>query len=249
MTLRNIIEINEEKCDGCGLCISGCAEGALAIVDGKAKLISDVYCDGLGACLEECPNDALQVIQREAAEFDEEAVEHHLAGQSELQPEVHKAPEQTLACGCPSSQVRELPGLTKAAPGTAVPSALTNWPVQLHLVPEKAPFFEGADLLIAADCTGFSLTNLHRDFLPGRRLIIACPKLDETSTYMDKLSRIIRKNGVKSIHVLYMTVPCCGGLVHLIRQALKHSGVDIPLTLVNVDPTGFVVREESVKAA
>ena len=245
MALRNIIEIDEEKCDGCGQCVTGCAEGALQVIDGKARLVSEVYCDGLGACLEECPNDALHVVQREAEEFDESAVEKHLAGGHEKTP----AGPTVLPCGCPGSQVRELETLGKPALGPAPASSLTNWPVQLHLVPPKAPFFKEASLLIAADCSGFTLTNLHERFLPGRALIIACPKLDETGPYMDKLVAIFRDNNIKEITVLYMTVPCCGGLVHLVREALRKSGKSIPLRLVQVDPTGEVTKDERGLAA
>jgi len=246
MAVRNIIHIDEEKCDGCGLCVTGCAEGALRVIDGKARLISEVYCDGLGACLGECPNGALTVVQREAEDFDEKAVEAHLAGES------HTHPDQgnQLACGCPSSQVRELPlarmdGRKNPAPA----SALRSWPVQLHLTPTKAPFFKEADLLIAATCSGFALTDLHRRFLPGRTLIIACPKLDDVGPYEPKLAEIFRQNDIRSLTVLYMTVPCCFGLVHLVRQALKKSGKSIPLRLVKVDVNGDIVEEFVEQAA
>ena len=245
MALRNIIEIDEEKCDGCGLCVTGCAEGALQVIDGKARLVSEIYCDGLGACLEECPNGALHVVEREAAHFDEKAVEEHMAG-------LHQKPQagpEVLPCGCPGSQVRELKPLGPPALGPASSSSLANWPVQLHLVPPKAPFLKDASLLIAADCSGFSLTNLHERFLPGKALIIACPKLDETGPYEGKLIEIFRDNNIKEITVLYMTVPCCGGLVHLVREALRKSGKSIPLRLVRVDPTGTVVRDEHEQAA
>jgi Pyruvate/2-oxoacid:ferredoxin oxidoreductase delta subunit len=245
MALRNIIEIDEEKCDGCGLCVTGCAEGALQVVDGKARLVSEVYCDGLGACLAECPNDALQVVEREAESFDEKAVEEHLADGHE-KPQAAPA---VLPCGCPGSQVQELKPFAQTRVGPASASSLTNWPVQLHLVPTRAPFFKEASLLIAADCAGFTLTNLHERFLPGRALIIACPKLDETGPYEGKLEEIFRENNIKEITLLYMTVPCCGGLVHLVREALAKSGKSIPLRLVRVDPTGEVVRDERELAA
>ena len=249
MALRDIIEIDEEKCDGCGLCIMGCAEGALAIVEGKAKLVSEVYCDGLGACLAECPNDALKIVKREAVEFDEAAVEEHLAEQKAKPAPVELEPAP-LACGCPGSMVRQLePAPSGPVGGLKQASTLQNWPVQLHLVPPKAPFFNNANLLIAADCAGFSVTNLHRDFLPGKSLIIACPKLDDVSGYVDKMAAIFSENNIKSITILYMTVPCCGGLVHMVRQALAKSGRPIPLRIIRVDPTGQVVQEEEVQAA
>ena len=254
MAQRTIIKIDEDKCDGCGACVISCAEGALQIIDGKAKLISDIYCDGLGACLGECPTGALELITREAEEFDEVAVEEFLSQGGPVPPEA-PAGEATLACGCPGSLVQELKPMaapTACATSTAhqAPgSALRNWPVQLHLLPVTAPFFQNADLLIAADCAGFSLTALHRDYLPGRSLVIACPKLDDTSGYQDKLAEIFAKNQIQSITVLYMTVPCCFGLVHLVKQSLAQSGKNIPLRLVQIEPDGSVAAETTEQAA
>lgn len=247
MAKREIIQIDEDKCDGCGLCVTGCAEGALAIIDGKARLTSDVYCDGLGACLQHCPKDALQIIVREAPEFDEKSVQAHLGHGGH---QAKKEPPATLACGCPGSLVQELKPMSQVAPGgPAVPSALRNWPLQLHLVPTKAPFFDRAGLLIAADCTGFTLTGLHKDFLPGRSLIIACPKLDQTESYGVKLAEIFRQNSIAEITVLYQTVPCCFGLVHLVKLALAASGKSIPLRLVRVDMQGQIVENILAQAA
>lgn len=248
MAKRNIIRIDEEKCDGCGACVIGCAEGALEIIDGKAKLVSDIYCDGLGACIGDCPQGALEVIEREAPDFDEEAVEAHLARLNQSGP-VQSQPEP-LACGCPGSMVQELKPLTPAAPaGGKLPSALSNWPIQLHLVPPEAPFLKNAELLIAADCTGFSLTGLHQDFLRDKALIIACPKLDDTSGYEEKLIEIFRKNNIKDVTVLYMTVPCCYGMVHLVSEAAKKAGGSILLHLVQIDPSGEVVQKTEERAA
>ncbi|MCP4627567.1 MAG: 4Fe-4S ferredoxin [bacterium] len=247
MARRKIIEIDEEKCDGCGLCIIGCAEGALELIDGKAKLVSEVYCDGLGACLGECPTGALQIIEREAEDFDEEAVSVHLEkNQPASSPE---APPENLPCGCPGSLVKELAPMPQPMAGAAPSSALRNWPVQLHLVPTTAPFFKEAELLISADCCGFSLTGLHQQYLPGKSLIIACPKLDDIRPYEDKLAEIFRTNQIKGITVLYMTVPCCTGLVHLVKQALNKSGKSIPLHLVQVSPEGDIALETKENAA
>jgi NAD-dependent dihydropyrimidine dehydrogenase PreA subunit len=259
MAVRNIIQIDEDKCDGCGLCVIGCAEGALKVINGKAKLVSEIYCDGLGACLGECPTGALTVIQRDAEEFDESSAMAHVASRQaqnnrqspqgpepvQIQPApVHASHGQgTLACGCPGSMSRELsPADSRQTREAAPASALRNWPVQLHLVPAKAPYFQDAELLISADCAGFSATNLHREYLPGKTLAIACPKLDETSGYEDKLAEIIKNNHIKSLTVLYMTVPCCFGLVHLVRQAVRKSGRAVPLRLVQIEPTGEVAE-------
>ena len=247
MNRREIIEINEEKCNGCGQCIINCAEGALEIIDGKAKIVSDVYCDGLGACLNDCPEDALKIVEREAVDFDEAQVETHLARQESQKEE---AQAETLACGCPGSSVRQLetePAHEHDSP--ALVSVLRNWPLQLHLVPTQAPFYQNTELMIAADCTGFALTNLHQSFLKDRNLIIACPKLDETGNYVGKLAEIFRSNDIPAIHLLYMTVPCCSGLVYMIEQALAESGKNIPLETHKIDFNGAEIEEERRLAA
>lgn len=225
---RNIIEIDEEKCTGCGLCIRDCAEGALALVDGKARLIRDSYCDGLGACLGACPEGALTVIRREAPAFDEQAVMEALRRRT------------TAAAGsglCPGARPSEAPeqpfpqGLTPLQ----TPSA-ANWPIQLRLVPVDAPFLQRARLLIAADCTAFAQPELLAQRLPGRTLLIACPKLDDTSTYVEKLAQIFRTRDIRDILVLHMTVPCCTGLAALVEAALRTSGREIPVTKEKVPP-------------
>ncbi len=235
MATRKIVEIDEEKCDGCGQCATACAEGAIEIVDGKARLISESYCDGLGACLGECPRDAITIEEREAGEFDEEAVEEHLAGKA------------ATPAACPGSVPRSIQlcelvdlegdGVEKAGR----PSRLSNWPVQLQLVPPKAPYFENADLVIAADCSAFSIADFHDRFLPGKALIIGCPKLDNAEFYRAKLAQIFIQNDIRSVTVVYMEVPCCFGLVHLVHESMKESGKDIPLKLVKVGIKGDVV--------
>lgn len=251
MAVRKIIEIDEDKCNGCGDCIISCEESALEIVDGKAKLTGDILCDGLGACLGECPTGALQLIEREAVDFDEEAVDAHIATLKEA-----PAGLEPLACGCPGSSVREIaPAANHGAhaghahQGEAVPSALKNWPLQLHLVPVNAPYFQDSELLLAADCTGFAMTDLHREMLVDKNLIIACPKLDDGQYYVEKLTEIFKTNSLKAITVLYMTVPCCGGLVQIVKQALADSGKDIPLDLIKIDFNGDQLSEERVQMA
>ncbi len=239
--IRKIVEIDEDLCDGCGLCASACAEGAIRIVDGKARLVSDSYCDGLGACIGECPQDAITIVERDADEFDEAAVEHHLAATERGGAESG----DTLACGCPGSMVRELPaGAETVEDETAsVPSQLRNWPVQMHLVPVNAPYLRGASLLLAADCVGFASPDFHRGFLKGKTLIVGCPKLDDAALYRDKLAAILRENDVRDLTVAFMEVPCCFGLVNLASQAVADSGKDIPLYTVKVGIEGEVLED------
>lgn len=230
MVTRQIVRIDEEKCNGCGLCIPACAEGALQIVNGKAKLINDKYCDGLGACLGECPQGALTIEEREAEDFDEKAVEEHLKKERQV-PVIHSA-HQTLQ-SCPSAQVMHFQRNstlkeTINAPGKSE-SMLAQWPVQLTLLPTNAPFFENANLLIAADCVPFAYADFHNDFLKNKALVIGCPKLDNAEFYKEKLIEIFKQNNIKSVTVVNMEVPCCFGLYHLVKKALDSSGKTIPL--------------------
>lgn len=239
--LRKIIEIDEEKCDGCGNCVPSCAEGAIQIVDGKARVIADKYCDGLGACLGECPQDALHIVEREADAFDEAAVQALLA-----QQESGKKPGPA-AGGCPSAGVKTFPmaapGMAgkKGTPASGGPSALGHWPVQIRLVPAGAPFLKGADLLIAADCVPVAYPCFHKDFLDGKAVMIGCPKFDDADGYVDKLAQVFAQSGIKSITTVIMEVPCCSGLPMIVKKALEKSGVDIPYEEVVVSARGEVV--------
>jgi Pyruvate/2-oxoacid:ferredoxin oxidoreductase delta subunit len=227
MVLRNIVKIDEEKCNGCGVCIPSCAEGALKIVNGKAKLVKDIYCDGLGACLVKCPQDAITIIQREAEEFNEKAVEeYHKKTQTATPAQAHPHPS-----GCPSEQILQIERAyeEKPSPQQKRETKLTNWPVQLKLLPPNAPFFENTDLLIAADCVPFVYADFHEDLLKGKTLAIGCPKLDDTSLYRNKLTQIFKMSNIKSITVINMEVPCCFGLYHLVKEAVAASGKTIPL--------------------
>lgn len=230
MTKRKIVKIDEEKCNGCGLCIPNCAEGALKIIDGKAKLISDEFCDGLGACLGHCPQDAIEVIEREATAFDEEAVKEHLSHQDEKATQI--TIKENLPCGCPGSTVQDLRD-EKSHQTTVetcqLQSELRQWPIQLHLVPPTAPYLKNADLLIAADCVPFAYADFHRDFIKDKVLVIGCPKLDDSEFYIEKLANILKLNDIKSLTIVNMEVPCCFGLQRITEDAIKKSGKIIPL--------------------
>jgi len=250
MATRKIVKIDEEKCTGCGLCIPNCAEGALQIVDGKAKLITDKFCDGLGACLGHCPEDAITVIEREAEEFDEKAVEAFLHKQKETQPQPKPQPAPVFT-GCPSSRAMHFnvpEAGNESIFTTPAVSQLTQWPVQLKLVPINAPYFQDADLLIAADCVPFAYANFHQDFLKGKAVVVGCPKLDDIQLYKEKLTEIFKTNSIKSITVPFMEVPCCFGLVKVTEDAIAASGKNIPLKKVKIGIRGDIKPEEEVKA-
>jgi NAD-dependent dihydropyrimidine dehydrogenase PreA subunit len=253
--IRKIVQIDQEKCDGCGLCVPSCAEGAIRIIDGKAEIAADNLCDGLGACLGDCPKDAITIIEREADHFDEAAVEKHLETTSQA-PHAAHAPGAPPAAhgahgahggGCPGSRaVSFAPVPVTAAAETAGspaarPSQLAQWPVQLHLVPTSAPYFQDADLLITADCVPFAYADYHRDFLAGKSVVIGCPKLDDNNAYLVKLTEIFRVSRIKSITVLKMEVPCCGGIAVAAQQALAASGKEIPFKVVTISIRGEVV--------
>ncbi len=239
--LRKIVKIDEDKCNGCGACVPSCVEGALQIINGKAKLISEQYCDGLGACLGECPLGAIIIEEREAEEFNEEVVEHYLHSKEA----VHVAEE--IPCGCPSATVtqferRNITEVSEEKPSeTLQESMLTHWPVQLTLVPPSAPFLKRADLVLAADCAPFAYPGFHRDFLKGHALIIACPKLDDFGAHLNKLTQILNYSEPKSLTVVHMEVPCCFGLLHMAQQAVLASGKDIPLEEVTIGVNGNLI--------
>ncbi len=236
--IRRIIQIDREKCNGCGACAEACHEGAIAMVDGKAELMRDDYCDGLGDCLPACPTGAITFVEREAAAYDEQAVLENK--QKKMRKE-----GMTLPCGCPGSQSRQIKRVEESHAGAqcaAQESRLSQWPVQIKLVPVNAPYFDGAKLLIAADCTAYAYAAFHERFMRGHITLVGCPKLDSVD-YAEKLTEIIRENDVKSVTVVRMEVPCCGGLERAAVTALKNSGKFIPWQVVTVTLDGRLKEE------
>ncbi len=231
---RKIIKIDESKCNGCGLCIPGCHEGALQIVDGKAKLVADVYCDGLGACLGECPQGALTIEEREAVEFDQTIVDQRLS-----------ALRAQKSGGCPGNAMRQM---NRPAPACAeigpVQSQLGHWPVQLMLVPPAAPFLREADILLCADCVPFALPDLHTRYLAGRPVLVGCPKLDDSDHYLEKLTGLFKASRPKRVTVLRMEVPCCGGLAWLAEEARQASGLDFPVVIHTIGIQGGIINKK-----
>ncbi|MDD3205365.1 MAG: 4Fe-4S binding protein [Lachnospiraceae bacterium] len=229
--VRRIIEINQERCNGCGICAKACHEGAIGMVDGKATLLRDDYCDGLGDCLPTCPTGAITFVEREALEYDEAAVKAKQAASS-------------LPCGCPGTQSKKIHHNPipeeKIEESVGNPSQLSQWPVQIKLVPVNAPYFENANLLIAADCTAYAYGNFHKEFIRNRITLIGCPKLDE-GNYADKLTQIIAQNNVKSVTVVRMEVPCCGGIEQAAKAALQASGKFIPWQVVTISTDGMIL--------
>ncbi len=247
MPFRDVIEIDESLCDGCGECVISCAEGALRIIGGKAKLVSDVYCDGLGACLGHCPQGAITVVRREAAPYDEAAVALHLRGLGEARPTI----VAEGGSSCPGSRPLSLPVVapahTSAPDGHTTASQLGHWPVQLHLVSPLAPAFHGADVLLAADCVAFAHPDFHRRLLSGRSLAVACPKLDShQEIYVEKLTAMIDQSGIASLTVAVMEVPCCSGLIRLAQAAAGRASRKLPIRAVVIGVGGAVLGERAL---
>lgn len=260
--MRKIVKIDEEKCNGCGACVPACVEGALQIIDGKARLVSETYCDGLGACLGKCPQDAITIEEREARVFGKEATQRHAAQTRgtaahaatdcpsanvvqfarEARPE-----EERLPCGCPSTTVCRFEH-TEAAPTADQASTLTQWPLQLTLVPPGAPFLRGADVLLVGDCVPFAYGSFHRDFLKDHAVLVTCPKLDDFGAHQQKLTEILRRSDIRSLSALHMEVPCCFGLAHMAQAAIAASGRDIPLTEITVSVRGDIKSLSSARA-
>jgi Pyruvate/2-oxoacid:ferredoxin oxidoreductase delta subunit len=233
MTLRNIVKIDETKCNGCGLCVKACAEGAIKLINGKAKLVSETYCDGLGACIGHCPQDAITIEQRQADAFDEQATKAHLA-------QINKTPFV-----CPGVSAKTLQPASESSQGPAA-SQLTHWPVQLKLVSPDAPYFADAHLLLVADCVPFAMSDFHSTLLRGKSIVIGCPKLDDPHFYIEKLADIFRSNKLKSLSVVHMEVPCCHGLTRIASEAMERAGMKMTFEDVTVSIDGKLERIEMI---
>ncbi len=235
--IRKIIEIDEELCDGCGECIPACPEGALQIIDGKARLVKEDFCDGLGACLGNCPKGAIKIVEREAEEFDEKAVE-----------EAQK-PRKPAFSGCPSAALRTFANKRQAAPpqprSGSTPSALTHWPVQIRLVPPRAPFLKNAHLLVAADCTPIAYPSFHQDFLAGKVVMMGCPKFDDVQDYVARFAAIFKEANIQMVTVLVMEVPCCSGLPMVLKKGMELAGVDVPMEVVVIGIEGEILQRKT----
>ncbi|MDW7774132.1 MAG: 4Fe-4S dicluster domain-containing protein [Desulfobulbaceae bacterium] len=238
--VRKIIEIDDELCTGCGECVPDCAEGSLQIIDGKARLVADKLCDGLGACLGSCPTGALAIVEREADEFDEQAVEVFLAEK--------KNREEAPIGGCPSARLSSFtPSPCQAAnvPGTQTGSALSHWPVQIRLIPAAAQFLENCDLLVAADCTAVSYAEMHRDFIAGRTVMMGCPKFDDARMYVDRFTDIFKIRKLNSLTVLIMEVPCCSAMLQIIKKARDDAGSSVPVRQVVISTQGRIINDQA----
>ena len=245
MALRNIVKIDENKCNGCGRCVNACAEGAIQMIDGKAKLVSEIYCDGLGACLDCCPVDAITIEQREAAEFDEEATKKYLEEISRNKAAHEKQIPPAEGFVCPGMKMMNFdkPTADSSEQGDAdVPSQLAQWPVQLKLVSPMAPYFAGADLLLVADCVPFTMGDFHNKLLRGKAIAIACPKLDETGGYVQKLADIFTTAKPKSLTVVHMEVPCCTGLVRMAEKAIELASSDLKIKDITISLRGEIIQ-------
>lgn len=248
---RKIIEIDEELCNGCGQCVVDCAESALAIIDGKAKVVNEVFCDGLGACMGSCPTGALKLVEREAPEYSEEAVEKHLESLKKPEPHTHIATEEigNVACNCGSTMAKtfDLSGLEDDTESGSVKSQLRHWPVQMHLISPLAPYYKGADVLLAADCTAFAYGGFHSDLLKGKSLAIACPKLDQGhDSYIEKIRSLIDDAKINTLTLAMMEVPCCSGLIRLAQEGAKRASRKVPIKTIIISNQGEILKEEWV---
>lgn len=241
MAIRNIVNIDEDKCNGCGLCITACAEGAIELIDGKARLVSDMYCDGLGACLGHCPQDAITIEQREADEFDEQATEERLKSQAKASPKVD------IPFACPGMAAKTLEPKADVSQAGDVSSQLLQWPVQLKLVAPTAPYFANADLLLVADCVPFAMGDFHNTLLKDHAVAVGCPKLDDVESHIDKVHAILKANQLNSLSVVHMEVYCCSGLLSIARKAILRTGKPMAFEDITIGVNGTILQRETVQ--
>lgn len=247
--LRKIIEIDEKLCNGCGKCVLSCAEGAIEIIEGKAKVVLDKYCDGLGACLGECPEGALHIVEREADEFDEDAVVDHLS----LKKDEIAMKDEPLPCQCPSTVVSDFSSETPVDENSqhenssGVQSSLMHWPVQIMLIPPGASFLKNADLLVASDCSPVACPDFHTVFMCGKAVMIGCPKFDDQEIYREKFTAIFKNSNIKSVTLLLMEVPCCNGMLNILNNAMSDSGKKIPLEVITISTKGKVLSRKNIE--
>jgi NAD-dependent dihydropyrimidine dehydrogenase PreA subunit len=245
--IRKIIEIDQEKCNGCGLCIDACHEGALQLIDGKAVLISDEYCDGLGDCLPECPTDAIRIIEREAAAYDDKLVQARLKARKDAES-VKENHSYHGGCSCPGTKGTMIKQVSGKSPKEEVavverPSELRQWPIQLMLINPQASYLQNADLLIAADCTAYAYASFHEKFMKERLTLIGCPKLDDHEYYLEKIAEILQRNNPRSVKVVRMDVPCCSGIVRTVKEAMLRSKTVVPYSEVTINSQGQIVNQ------
>jgi NAD-dependent dihydropyrimidine dehydrogenase PreA subunit len=237
MAVRNIVKIDEDKCNGCGKCVTACVEGAIKLINGKAKLISETYCDGLGACIGHCPQNAITVEQRQCAEFDEQAVKKHIESEKKFSP--------SKGFVCPGMQAKQF--AKKHSADGDVSSQLSHWPIQLNLVSANAPFLKGVDLLLTADCVPFAMGDFHSKLLKNHSVVIACPKLDDVEPYIEKLTQILNSGNLNSLTVVHMEVPCCFGLTRIVQQAISNSGKKLSFEDITISLDGQIRKREFIK--
>ena len=242
MVLRNIVKIDQDKCNGCGDCVMACAEGAIEIVDGKAKLISEIYCDGLGACLGHCPQDAITIEKKDSEEFDEQATEQHLA---QMQ---HKEKSEFVCPGLMSQELTQKPSANESE-GMQTQSQLSHWPVQLKLLSPSAPYLENADLLLVADCVPFAMGDFHSRFLKDSAIAVGCPKLDDTAFYIEKFAAILKTNKLNTLTVIHMEVPCCSGLVEIAKKAIKLAEIDLDFKDITITLDGSIKQTGEISVS
>jgi Pyruvate/2-oxoacid:ferredoxin oxidoreductase delta subunit len=248
MAVRNVVKIDEEKCNGCGICVKACAEGAIQMINGKAKLVSDIYCDGLGACIGHCPQDAITIEKRDADDFSEEAVKKHMASHGAEHGHSHDHSHSHDGFVCPGMAAKQFTK-KQASPASRqikMESQLTQWPIQLKLVSPMASYFKNSDLLLVADCVPFSIADFHNRFLKDHSIAVGCPKLDDSQFYIEKFAQILKSNNINSLTVIHMEVPCCSGLTFIAKEAIKAAGLNMSFDDITISLQGEIIKTQKI---